>query len=191
MSGARRVALRRLAAGFLTVLLAPAVALGHAVVHPESAPPGAYQKYVLRVPNERDVPTTRVELSFPEGVRVVSFAEVQGWTLEVVTDDSGRIRRAIWTGALPALRFVEFPFVAVNPLEEARLLWPAVQVYAGGERVEWSGSEGSETPASVTLVRQPGSGSTPWVASAALLVALVSLGFALRPGETGDRPAAE
>ncbi|MGH7549429.1 MAG: DUF1775 domain-containing protein [Gemmatimonadota bacterium] len=166
----------------LSWLLVPAVALGHAVVHPGVAPPGAYQKYVLRVPNERDVPTTRIEIEFPEAVRVVSFAEVEGWTLEIVTDDAGRIERAIWTGELPALRFVELPFVAVNPREDARLVWAVVQVYAGGERVAWTGPEDSETPASVTVVGEvDDAGLWGWTAIAALLVALASLGLALRP----------
>lgn len=169
-------------AGILLVLLVPVAALGHAVVHPAVAPPGAYQRYLLRVPNERDVPTTRVELRFPETVQVVSFGDVQGWSLEVVTDDAGRVVRAIWTGELPVMRFVEFPFVAVNPRQDTRLVWPAVQVYAGGERVEWTGPEDSETPASVTLVRaRDDMDLSGWIAGAALLVALASLGVALRP----------
>lgn len=186
MKGIRRPPSRRLLGVLLPMLLVPVVALGHAVVHPGVATPGAYQKYVLRVPNERDVPTTRVELAFPKAVQVVSFGEIQGWRLEVVTDDAGRIERAIWTGELPALRFVEFPFVAVNPREDARLVWLALQVYAGGERVEWTGPEDSETPASVTVVREEGGlGLAAWIAAAALLVALASLGLALRPAGGG------
>jgi hypothetical protein len=104
-----------LAAGILSLTLLPAAADAHAVVYPRIARPGVYQKYVLRVPNERDVSTLRVELTFPEGLQVVSFGEVQGWDLEVVSDEAGRVERAIWTGRLPAMRFVEFPFVAVNP----------------------------------------------------------------------------
>ncbi|MGH7564801.1 MAG: DUF1775 domain-containing protein [Gemmatimonadota bacterium] len=173
----------RLIGGLLSWLLVPAVALGHAVVYPDAAGPGAWQKYVLRVPNERDVPTTRVEIDFPEAVRVVSFAEVEGWTLEVVTDAAGRVERAVWTGELPAMRFVEFPFVAVNPREDTRLVWPVVQVYAGGERVAWSGPEDSETPASVTVIGEEGVHLSIWTAVAALLVALASLGLALRPAK--------
>src|SRR5690348_18036065 len=30
----------------------------------------AYEKYVLRVPNEKGVPTTRVEIRFPSDIRV-------------------------------------------------------------------------------------------------------------------------
>lgn len=178
--------MRRVPAAWLLVLLAiPALADAHAVVHPRVAPPGAYEKYVLRVPNERGVATLRVELTFPEAVRVVSFGDVAGWELQVVTGPDGRIERAVWTGELPPQRFVEFPFVAVNPHEETRLVWPAVQVYAGGERVQWTGPEGSETPASVTMVEEEGSSLAAWLAGAALVAALTSLGLVLRPA--GDR----
>jgi hypothetical protein len=178
-----------LAAGILTLALVPGVADAHAVVYPRVVRPGAYQKYVLRVPNEREVPTLRVELTFPEGLQVVSFGEVMGWDLEVVSDEAGRVERAIWTGRLPAMRFVEFPFVAVNPHEEARLVWPAVQLYEGGERVEWAGPESSETPASVTRVAEKDRVDLSWwLGGAALAVALASLGLALRPSR--PEPAA-
>ena len=127
-------------------------AFAHAVVFPRTAAPGAYEKYVLRVPNERDVATTRVEIRFPADVRVVSFSDVAGWKLEVVSDSARRIVGAVWTGRLAAERFVEFPFVAVNPKTAATLVWPAFQTYADGERVEWTGPEGSDKPASVTVL---------------------------------------
>lgn len=172
----------------LAVLLAPRSAAAHAVVYPAEAPPGAYQRYVLRVPNERDVATTRVTLEFPRAVRVVSFAEVPGWTLETETDEEGRVTRATWTGTLPVGRFVELPFIAVNPEEETRLVWPATQTYASGDRVAWTGPEDSATPASVTHVRaaedEPGTGPAPlWLALAAAVLSLIALGLALRPDE--------
>ena len=72
-----------LVAGILSLALLPAWARAHAVVHPRLARPGTYQKYVLRVPNEREVPTLRVELTFPKDLQVVSFGEVDGWELQV------------------------------------------------------------------------------------------------------------
>jgi uncharacterized protein YcnI len=53
---------------------------------------------VLRVPNEKDVPTTRVEITFPADIRVISFVEVPGWRLETRADSTGRIVAATWTG---------------------------------------------------------------------------------------------
>ena len=145
---------RMLPAVLMMVLMAAAASqvLAHAVVYPAAAKPGAYERYVLRVPNERDIATKRVEIRFPSNVTVVSFGNVQGWTLEVQKDSAQRIIGASWTGTLEPARFVEFPFIAVNPREAAQLTWPAYQTYADGERVEWTGAPGSDKPASVTAI---------------------------------------
>jgi hypothetical protein len=88
---------------------------------------------------------------------------------------------------LPPERFVEFPFVATNPKDPTEIHWPIIQVYADGERAEWTGPAGSKRPASSTNVtavvdaaKAPG-GTSPMVAYAALGLSVVSLGLALRP----------
>src|SRR5690242_140874 len=93
-------------------LLIPSTAFAHAVVFPKASPGKAYEKYVLRVPNEKDVATTVVEIRFPKGLRVVSFGEVQGWHIDEIRDSSNAVVGAVWKGVLPPERFVEFPFVA-------------------------------------------------------------------------------
>lgn len=175
-----------------TRVLVPSVANAHVTVWPRSAARGAFERYVVRVPNERNVPTTRVEIHFPAEVRISSFQEVAGWQLQVLSDSAGKITGAVWTGSLPAKRFVEFPFIGVNPKEGERVVFPATQTYEGGEVVEWSGPEGSKSPASVTtLTERPAAGSganasgsgssTPlYVSLAALVLGLVSLGLSLR-----------
>jgi uncharacterized protein YcnI len=180
---------------FCALLIAPAFAYAHAVVFPKTSTPGAYEKYVLRVPNERDVPTLKIELHFPVGVRVVSFSEVPGWKLHIVTDSAQRIIGAVWTGVLPRERFVEFPFVAVNPKDSTSLAWPAYQTYEGGERVEWTSSDtASKTPVSATLIANTTekpvkvSRTSLYVSLLALLFALTALGVALRPKGTDLRP---
>lgn len=177
-------------AAMLLALLLPSLAIAHAVVQPSSSAPGAYERYVLRVPNEKGSATIRVEIVFPARARVVSFADVPGWHLEVLTDSTGRVSGAVWTGSLPPERFVEFPFIAVNPRQDAQLAWPVYQTYADGERVAWTGPEGSDQPASVTRVGAvegagtDGSGWVRWVAIAALALAFVGLGLAIRPRAT-------
>ncbi len=174
-------------------LLAPALALAHAVVFPKTSLPGAYEKYVLRVPNEKAVATVRVEIRFPAELRVTSFGDVPGWQLEVQTDSAQRIVGAVWTGTLPPKRFVELPFVAANPKESAQLVWPAYQTYADGERVEWTGAEGTKSPASITRIAPAGGadtaaasaggvagGAPQWVPWAAFGLALASFGVAIR-----------
>jgi uncharacterized protein YcnI len=204
--GARRAAL--LFATGLT-LAAASIANAHVTVQPKAVKAGGYERYVVRVPNEKNTPTLRVEIRFPAGLRVTSFQDVPGWKLEVLTDSAKRVTGAVWTGTLPPQRFVEFPFVAANPKEATKLVWPAFQTYADGERVEWTGAEGTKTPASVTTISAgdvtagapaaadtagtagahnaastAGGGTTRWVPWLALAFSVLSLGLALR------RPAA-
>ena len=177
-----------------TAIAIPTLSWAHAVVYPKQSTTGGYEKYVLRVPNEKAIATTKVELHFPGGLRVTSFAEVAGWQLDVVTDSAKAITAAIWTGTLPPQRFIEFPFVAANPKTDAKVSWPAFQTYADGERVEWTGPEGSKRPASVTTITAATAaggadgGYVRWLPWAALALSLVSLGLAMRKPEA--RPAA-
>ena len=190
----RRIALAAVATTLGLAVSVPTLSWAHAVVFPRQSATGAYEKYVLRVPNEKAVATTRVELRFPPGARVTSFADVPGWQLEVQTDSAKAITAAIWTGTLPPQRFIEFPFVAVNPKTDAKLTWPAYQTYADGERVEWTGPEESKRPASITTIGATAvAGDTPngyarWVPWAAFALSLLSLGLAIRKPEA--RPAA-
>lgn len=162
----------------------PSVASAHAVVFPKKSAPGAYEKYVLRVPNEKDVATTRVEIRFPSGLRVVSFADVAGWQLEELRDSSNAVIGAVWTGNLPPERFIEFPFVAVNPKDDTTLVWPAYQTYANGERVEWTGPADAEKPASSTAINTTVESASNRLYLAlsglAVLLSLTCLGLLLR-----------
>ena len=199
----QRTRRRRIAGAAAAAILAAAVAVptlwAHAVVFPKTSTLGAYERYVLRVPNEKAVATTRVEIHFPAGLRVTSFADVPGWQLETVTDSARNIIAAIWTGTLGSARFVELPFIAVNPRENARLVWPVFQTYADGEKVEWTGPEEGERPASSTVIEAqpagqptaaPGGGLALYLALGALILGLISLGVALRPASrAAGRPA--
>jgi uncharacterized protein YcnI len=176
------------------ILVAPSIVFAHAVVFPKTSTPGAYEKYILRVPNERDIPTVKVEIRFPERIRVVSFGDVPGWKLQVLADSTQRVIGAVWTGVLPKERFVEFPFVAVNPKDSASITWPTYQTYEGGERVEWTGPDSSYTPVSSTLIFEPTpapikvSRTSLYVSIIALLFALTALAVALRPRNVDVSP---
>jgi uncharacterized protein YcnI len=186
----RRPWLRSTALALGSLCLSISAVSAHAVVIPSEASTGAYQKYVLRVPNERGFPTVRVAITFPSGVRVISFDDVPGWTLETVAADAaGSVSAATWTGTIPVGRFVEFAFIGVNPEQPTTLKWDVVQTYDDGTEVSWSGPEDSSTPASVTQVLAPVEAAPAEVrqsplgtllGGAALLVALLSLGLSLR-----------
>jgi uncharacterized protein DUF1775 len=168
---------------YFFVVLLPILLCGHAVVSPGTSRRGAYERYVLRVPNEGDTPTIRVEIRFPPEVRVISFADVPGWQVEAVMDSTDRATSAVWTGTLPPHRFVEFPFIGVNPKGAATLVWPVIQTYAGGVKAEWTGPRDSDSPASVTVIGAESSSAARrpvWIAIVALAVALGALVSARR-----------
>jgi uncharacterized protein YcnI len=169
------------------LLFVPSLLSAHAVVYPKSSAPRAYERYVLRVPNEKGTATTRIEIRFPDGARVISFADVVGWQVAPVLDSAQRIIGAIWTGTLPPQRFIELPFIAVNPEAPTRLVWPVYQTYADGERVEWTGAPETKSPASFTDISASGAapfgGRGPMLtALTALALSLVALGLSLRRG---------
>ena len=137
----------------LLIACAAIPSYGHVVVRPRQSSLGAVEKYTMRVPNERTVATVRVEISFPAAVEVTAVDEQPGWKLELKKDASGKIVGAIWSGARLAPReVVEFTFTARNPASETKLSWNAIQIYEDDSRSEWTGPEGSRSPASVTTI---------------------------------------
>lgn len=171
-----RSPLRRLGAvvgGVAVVLLATALpAAAHVTVNPKEANQGGFAKLAFRVPNERDKPTTKLEVAFPaeQPIANASYKPVAGWKVAVTKkkldkpikvhgeDVTEGIERVTWTADSPATgvqagQFQEFE-VSVGPLPEAeQLVFKALQTYDGGEVVRWidepTGSEEPEHPAPV------------------------------------------
>lgn len=146
------------ALGIVLLLAASGVASAHVTVWPRQANAGAFEKYTVRVPTEKDNPTVQVELLFPEGLRVSSFQPKPGWTYEVQKDAAGNTIGVVWSGgSIGPGEFDEFAFVAANPAEPGELVFVAHQTYADGSVVSWEGPPGSDYPASVTtIVAAPG-----------------------------------
>jgi uncharacterized protein YcnI len=141
----------------ILVVCTAASCYAHVVVQPRQSSAGATEKYRMRVPNERAVATVRLEIDFPNAVEISAVDEKPGWTLEVKKDTAGKIIGAIWSGARLAPReVVEFIFTARNPTSETKLVWNVIQIYEDDTRSEWTGAEGSRTPASVTTISKAG-----------------------------------
>ncbi|MBX5445260.1 YcnI family protein [Sphaerobacter sp.] len=139
--------------GVTMLLVMTGVASAHVTVWPREATAGSFEKYTVRVPTEKDIPTVKVELIFPQGLRVSSFQPKPGWTYEVQRDAAGNITGVIWSGgSIGPGEFDEFAFVAANPQEPGELVFVAHQTYADGSVVSWEGPPGSENPASVTTI---------------------------------------
>ena len=122
-------------------------AYGHVTIQPKQSIAGAAETYTMRVPTEKFVPTVRVEVEFPPTLNVSSFESKPGWKIEEKKDASGKLVGAILTGSIPTGESTLFSFKAQNPTEEGTLSWKVIQVYEDGSKSEWTGAQGSRTPA--------------------------------------------
>ena len=153
------------------VALSPSPALAHVTVQPNESTPGAFARFVVRVPNERpNASTTKVEVELPD-LFFVSFMDVPGWTRTVemreldepaevfgeqVTEVVGTVT---WSGGeVEPGEFMEFGFSARTPEEATTLEFPAIQTYDSGEVVRWIGPSDSEEPAARVNVLYVGAG---------------------------------
>lgn len=155
----------------MLVLALPAAA--HVTVSTDNPEPGGFAVYTVRVPNESDsASTVRVEVQIPEGLEASRYQPLSGWTMSL--EDGVYVAEG---GAIAPGEFQEFRFQARNPEEAQALAFPAIQTYDDGETVQWTGEEGSETPASVVAIGgRTDSGNL--VPVAALVVAGIAVVFA-------------
>jgi uncharacterized protein YcnI len=128
--------------------------LAHVTVAPLEASSGAVQRYCIRVPSEKSIPTTALEVQFPEALEVTDTDVPPGWRVTAVKNRQGRIASALWEGGrIAPKQFVGFGVLARNPAVETELAWKAIQTYQDGSEVHWIGPPRAQFPAAVTRVR--------------------------------------
>jgi uncharacterized protein YcnI len=76
---------RFLPAALLTLLIVPA-AFGHIKIWPMESTFGAREKYTMRVPNEKQVATIRIEGEFPAELSLYDFEFKPGWKIDFKKD---------------------------------------------------------------------------------------------------------
>lgn len=137
----------------LAALLVPAVgATAHVSVLPDSVVQGQAQEFTIRVPTERDLPTTAVTVAFPDEITVYSFAEPPpGWTMRPLRASDGTFRGVEYRGGeVGVARYVDFTVLG-TPFTAGTALWPARQTYADGKVKPWTAAPeepGEEQPES-------------------------------------------
>jgi uncharacterized protein YcnI len=130
----------------LTLLVAP-IAFGHIKIYPTESTFGAREKYVMRVPNERQSPAIRIEGEFPAGLEIYDFEFKPGWKIDFKKDEKGKIVGATWTGKIAPYEFVEFGMLAINPKDgNANLLWRFYQYYEDGFKEEFTAAPDAKMP---------------------------------------------
>jgi uncharacterized protein YcnI len=143
----------------VAIALTTTLAYAHVTVRPMESPAGANQKYTMRVPTERNTPTVRIEIEFPDAVTVSGIEPKTGWKIEERKNASGRIVGAVFTGSIPPRETAEFAFDARNPSEETTVSWKVIQTYQDGSKSEWVDASG-RSPASVTFITKPANSPT-------------------------------
>lgn len=144
------------------LLLGPlaGIANAHISAYAPDATQGGYTKITFRVPNEKDVPTTAVELAMPSDAPLASVRvkPVPGWKYEVIksapTGDTAAaevVDRVVWTSDGPGIQageFAEFD-ISAGPLPETpSMTFKFLQTYSDGEVVSWieETPEGGDEP---------------------------------------------
>jgi uncharacterized protein YcnI len=131
----RRIALVLAAAG---ALVAPTAAAAHVTVLPERPKLNEQQEFIVRVPNERDVATTKLQVLFGTDLRAGQFAPKPGWTRKVLRRAS-RAYGVVWSGGRIAPgEYADFRFLAA-PRLPGQATFKAYQTYADGKTKQWSG----------------------------------------------------
>src|SRR6202140_4177982 len=139
--------------GAALALLGAPIAFGHIRIYPTQSTFGAREKYTMRVPNERESPTIRVEGEFPAGLEIYDFEFKAGWKIDFKKDDKGKIIGATWTGKIAPYEFVEFGMLAINPKQGSNLTWKFIQYYDDGTKEEFTGPVGSRLPSPVVTLK--------------------------------------
>jgi len=129
----------------LVLLVAAAPAAAHVDVLPTTVTQGEATEFTVRVPSERDLPTTRVRIDVPDQVTVYSLGPPPpGWTATPVRGADGRISSVVWTGGrIPPERYADFTFLG-TAFGEGEAVWPARQTYADGQVKPWTGPPETE-----------------------------------------------
>jgi len=123
----------------LAILSSVVAVYAHVTVLPAESAVGKNENYVMRVPNERDSATVRIEVEFPADANIGYFEQKAPWKLELKRDDKKKILSAVWTGgALNLNEYVEFRFSARNPAAANTIKWKVTQVYENGSKSEWT-----------------------------------------------------
>ena len=148
------MASKHLILGTILAFVPSALLFAHITIWPKESARGARERYTMRVPNEKQVATIRIEGEFPADLNVYDFEFKPGWKIDFKKDDKGKINGATWTGKIVPYEFVEFGMLGLNPKEGASLTWKFVQFYEDGMKEEFTGPVGSRYPSPVVTLRK-------------------------------------
>ncbi|PKG23895.1 YcnI family copper-binding membrane protein [Niallia nealsonii] len=144
-------------AAVLAIFLVAFPASAHVTVKPATSITEAWETYSMKIPVEKDIPTTKVVLKIPSTVEFKMYEPVDGWKTTTQTDDNDKVTTVTWeaendAAAIQAGQYRIFTFTAQNPADAGEVAWDAYQYYKDGSIVEWTGDEDADLPHSITEV---------------------------------------
>jgi uncharacterized protein YcnI len=177
----------------VSLALAPSTA-AHSSISPPVAKSNTLQQFTLEIQAEKEkVRTARVEVTFPDGFNVESFAASPAWKRTEVAGNSGEgggAARANWEGGQESPQ--DDPvFHFTGTLESAKTYAVRVrQIYADGSVVEWTGNEDSKTPAAFVQGVSGIGSSRNTLTVVVLAISVIAVVLAIVGLVRGDRPLA-
>ncbi|MEM1495958.1 DUF1775 domain-containing protein [Bacillus velezensis] len=155
----KKKALLFISAVTLSLVGFTAAASAHVSVKPAESAAGSWETYTMKVPVEKNDPTTKVVLKMPAGVEFQQYQPIPGWKTSVSKHDDKAVS-VTWEakdGGIQPGQFQQFTFVAKNPEKSGDAAWDAYQYYKDGSIVEWTGDEKADTPHSITKITKSAS----------------------------------
>ncbi|WP_343311388.1 DUF1775 domain-containing protein [Bacillus atrophaeus] len=150
----KKYAIAFLPAVVASLLFFTVPASAHVSVKPAESAAGSWETYTMKVPVEKDQPTTKLVLKMPKGVEFQQYEPVPGWKVSSAKHDDKSVS-VTWEatdGGIQPGQFQQFTFVAKNPDKAEQAAWDAYQYYKDGSIVEWTGDEDADTPHSITQI---------------------------------------
>lgn len=153
-----------LLAAVLVIAVQGASAHAHVTLSPRKAVVGR-QAYDVRVPNEKNIPTVKLQLLVPDGVTVTGVQQLSGWRHTTKAESGGaddghggtldRITEITWEGgAVQPGEYMVFSFATNYQGDPTELAWKAYQTYSDGSVVPWDDSSENAPAPKVTIAAE-------------------------------------
>jgi YD repeat-containing protein len=136
-------------------------AAAHVTVLPKEVPAKGLQEFFIRVPTEKDQPTTSVRIVLPEGFELLRVRPTAGWKYEFERDANDRVTAVTWSGGqIGRTEYEVFTFMAraQNP---GTYKLDAYQTYGKSDVVAWINAAEPRPAPQVKVVAAVASAATP------------------------------
>lgn len=166
----------------IALLLSPTVE-AQVAIHPTTVKPAAWQRFALRVVNQRDTAAVAVRLTVPEVITVLGVERAPGWGFRLIPASDTTPQIIVWSdGELGQGEFREFAFLGrlAGDARRMSLVFPVRVTRADGSAVEWSPTgQGPAPVVAIVGTTEITSWGAMGLASAALGLAVIALALAV------------